>query len=126
VTILDQYGPIVRQEYDGAEEWAKPEILTWLTALPCLSSQEFRDECERWIYEAALVNRFRGNWDHVHVKATACYEDAERRNVLAGHAEDCRGPSIYTKAHAAVMRSHGYTPTPAGECVCGLASEVTA
>lgn len=34
-----------------------------------------------------------------------------------------QGPSLYSQAHAEVMRSHGYTPTADGECMCALRSK---
>lgn len=119
-SIVDQFGPIVRQEFDRADEWYQPGIVKWLGTLTELTDAELQAQSEYWIYESASVNRFRGNWDHIHVKATACFNEAERRLVQAGHGKDCHAPSIYSRAHAAVMRSQRHEPSPEGTCTCDL------
>lgn len=118
MTILDQFGPIVRQEFEAADERYRPEILEWLATLPEMSDQELQAEAEYRIHDSASVQRFRLNFDHVHVKATACYEESVRRLVAQGHDRFCSAPSIYGRAYNAVMRSHGYAARPEGECNC--------
>ncbi len=118
-------GGIAAGEYESAPEYAKAELSDWLRTVRDLSDEDLAAECRRWIYEGALVQRFRMNFDHIHCRATACYSESARRLTLAGHERHCHGPSIYSRAHASTMRDHGYQPSPEGTCVCeGVKSRV--
>ena len=112
------YGPVAAQEFEAARDTVKPGLLVWLASLRTMTDDEFRDACESAIYASASVARFRGNFEDDHCKATACFSESRRRLVLAGHSDDCRGPSVYSRAHASLMRSHGYQPTGDGVCEC--------
>ncbi|TYK45092.1 hypothetical protein [Actinomadura decatromicini] len=119
-SIIDIVGPVAAQEFDSAQDHYKPGLIAWARKLPELTDEQFLTQCTHAIYESALVSRFRGNWDHEHFKATACFYDAKRRHVAAGHSSDCRGGTLYAQGHAAAMRSAGYTPSPLSACTCGV------
>lgn len=125
MTILDQFGPIVRQEFEAADERYRLEILEWLATLAPMSDEELQAEAEYRIYDSASSQRFRGNWEHIHVKATACYDESVRRLLAQGHGRFCSAPSVYGRAYNAVMRSHGYAERPEGKCNCEQAKEKT-
>jgi hypothetical protein len=117
--LIDLLGVVGISEYKAAPEWSLPKLDAWIARLRDLSDGEFYDVAQSAIYESALCNRFRGNYEHVHCMATACYHESERRHQLAGHSKDCHGPTLYHRAHSDLMRDHGYTPSPDGVCVCG-------
>lgn len=110
-------GLVARREFDHAPTYAKAELWEWVQTLPALPDGALLGECRRWIHDDALVGRFRGNWEHIHFRCTAVFHESERRHREAGHCDHCSG-SIYSRAHAAVMRSHGYTPSSAATCTC--------
>jgi hypothetical protein len=116
--LVDRIGAVAAGEFDRVPEFAKPRLMAWIERLPTLSDRELFEECESAIFGSASVARFRGNFEEEHCQASACYHEAERRLVAAGHREGCGGPSVYSRAHARIMRSHGYTPTPDGTCEC--------
>jgi hypothetical protein len=111
-------GPVACREFDNADDHYKPGLIDWARSLPTLDDDEFANVAASAIYDSALANQFRGNWEHDHFKATACFTEGKRRYVAAGHDEDCRGETLYGLAHARVMREQGHTPSPAGECTC--------
>lgn len=116
--LTELIGPVGLDEYKAAADHARPKLDEWIGALRGLSDDDLFGECRRWIYEGALVQRFqRMNFEDVHCRGTACFFEARRRGVEAGHDRNCGG-SIYARAHAAVMRSQGYTPTSDGTCSC--------
>jgi hypothetical protein len=116
-----RYGPIAEQEYDRAGDAHKPTLAAWLDKLPTLSDADFSDEAASAIHGSALVNSFRGNWEHEHCKASAAHNEAQRRHKAAGHTEDCRGDTIYSRAFAQVWREQGHAPSayPPKPCDCG-------
>lgn len=118
-----EFGPIAAREFAAAPEWAKSELLEWMTGLRSMADADFLIETRSAIYDSANMGRFRGNFEHVHCKATVCYQESRRRLVRDRHDKDCRGPSIYSLAHAQLMRSHHYTPTPDGECHCKVGDD---
>ncbi|MEV4672801.1 hypothetical protein AB0K34_14185 [Actinomadura sp. NPDC049382] len=122
-SIVDIVGPVAIGEFDNAKDHYKPGLIEWASKLPTLSDQAFLTECTRAIYESALVSRFRGNWEHEHFKASACYTDAKRRHAAAGHSPECNASTLYGRAHALAMRSAGHTPRPLTGCTCGRESE---
>lgn len=107
-------------EFDSSPDWAKPDLLEWFGKVRAMSDWELSCETQGCIYDSALANKFRGNWNHTHMKATVCYDESQRRLREAGHEKGCHGPTLYSEAHARVMRDHGYTPTADGECHCGV------
>jgi len=118
IDLVSLVGPVAATEFEASEDCYKPGLLEWAGKLRDLDDAEFEAETSSAIYDSALVNSFRGNWNHEHFKATACFHEAQRRHVAAGHSEDCRGETIYGRAHSRLMRDHGYTPAAAGECRC--------
>lgn len=104
---------------DASPEWAREKTEAWLRRLPELSDAELTDVSMSAIHESAFWISRNGNHEHEHAKASACYHESERRKVAAGHAPECRPRTIYSLAHARVMRESGYTPSPIGKCSCG-------
>jgi hypothetical protein len=121
--LVAAIGPVAAREFEGAKIYEKPKLLAWIERLPSQTDDEFAEECSHAIYGSALAMRFRGNWEADHCRASACFHESRRRLVRDGHAEDCRGPSIYSRAHSALMRGHGYAPTADGECRCDLGGD---
>jgi hypothetical protein len=115
-------GPVAVREFDNADDHYKPGLIDWARNLVGLTDDEFADVAARAIYNSALVGSFRGNWEHDHFKATACFTEANRRHVAAGHAEDCRGDTLYGMAYARVLRENGHTPSEPGVCTCRQSS----
>lgn len=121
--IADIVGPVAVSEFDNAKDHYKPGLIDWARKLQTLNDEQFLTEATRAIYESALVGRFRGNWEHEHFKATACYYAAKRRHAAAGHSSDCNASTLYGQAHARAMREAGHTPPPLIGCTCGRAPE---
>lgn len=115
-------GLVAAGEYDAAKDVYKPRLLEWARSLAAMDDGEFARETRSAIYESALCSRFGSGWDHEHFKASACYHESERRHHAAGHSEDCRGETIYSRAHSRLMREHGHTPTEPGQCRCDVRS----
>lgn len=115
------FGPIAEREFDSAKDCHKPDLTKWLDALSDLSDDEFFWQAASAIHGSALVNSFRGNWDHEHCKASAAHSESERRHRAAGHSEDCTGDTIYSRAFAQVWREQGHSPSayPPRPCDCG-------
>lgn len=117
--IADLVGPVAAQEFDNANDHYKPGLLDWARKLQQLSDEDFYKECVRSIYDSALGARFRGNWEHEHFKASACYHESERRHhEVNGHAKDCHGDTLYSRAHRQLMREHQYETRPPTDCTC--------
>lgn len=112
-------GPVAAGEFDNAADHYKPALIEWAQNLPALNDDEFLRTTRTAIYNSALANSFRGNWNHDHFKATVCYKEAERRHTTAGHNADCRGDTLYSQAHSRVMRDAGHQPSPTSPCTCG-------
>lgn len=115
-----KFGPVAEREFEGAADYEKQRLTEWLEKLLTLDDDEFFREAQSAIYHSAQVASWRGNWEAEHCRGTAVYADAKRRHREAGHAEDCRGETLYGKAHSKLMREHRYTPTASGECHCEL------
>lgn len=116
--LRDVIGAVGESEFHQALESTKPGLLELFGTLRDMPDDEFLRECEYRIWDSVNCNRFRGNYWAEHCRATACAHESRRRHRAAGHDEDCHGPTIYSRAHARLMRDHGYTPTPDGECHC--------
>jgi hypothetical protein len=116
-----RYGPIAEREFNGAKDAHRPALTAWLDRLPELSDEDFLGEAASAIHGSALVNNWRGNWEHEHCKATAAYAEAKRRHQAAGHTDECTGDTIYSRAFARVWRSqgHGADAYPPRACDCG-------
>lgn len=115
-----RYGPVAVGEYNGAAEVHRPALAAWLDALPTLSDEDFLDAATSAIHDSALVQRFRGNWEHEHCKASAAYAEAVERHRAAGHTEHCTGDTLYSRAFARAWRSAGHDPNayPPRRCDC--------
>lgn len=116
--LVELAGPVGAREFNSSYESCKPKLWEWLNNLDALIDDELHRETQYRIYESASCGRFTGNFEDVHCYATACFTEANRRHRAVGHAEDCHGPTIYSRAHARVMRDHGYEPSLSGTCNC--------
>jgi hypothetical protein len=116
-------GQVAMGEYEAAPDWDKPKIEEWAAGLSALSDKDFVLECSSKIYDSALLQRFRGNHEGTHCRATACYTEAERRHREAGHAEDCRGSSLYSEGHNLALRTAGHATSEPYPCTCGKGDE---
>lgn len=116
--LLALTGIVAYREFESAPEWSKEELRAKLIALTTLTDEEFIEAAERAIYESALMSRFRGNWNHDHCYATACYHQSELRKVAVGHAEDCRAPTLYSLAYDNVTSRHGMGVRDHSPCAC--------
>lgn len=121
--FADLVGPVAIREFEAAANHYKPGLIEWTHNLSTLEDDEFLAVAGSAIYGSALINSFRGNWEHEHFKATVCYVEAKRRHVAAGHAKDCRAETLYGRAHARVMRESGYQPRPPADCTCNAPEE---
>lgn len=117
--LLKLIGPHGLKEYTAATEPHKAEVIKFATAMWELDDIRFVDACARSILESARLNSMKGNWEGVHAIASACYTEAKRRQVAAGHDERCRGDNLYTKGFNRAYRSQGYTPSSPSACDCG-------
>lgn len=115
------FGPTAEREFANADDAHKATLTQWLALLPVLDDYDFFHKAASAIHDSALVNGFRGNWDHEHCKASAAYSEAQRRHREAGHSEDCAGDTIYSRAFAQVWRGQGHDPAayPPRPCDCG-------
>ncbi len=115
-----RYGPVAEGEFEGAADAHRPALTAWLEALPSLSDEDFLDVATSAIYDSALVQRFRGNWEHDHCKASAAYAEAQQRHRAAGHTEHCTGDTLYSRAFLRAWRSAGNDPNayPPRTCDC--------
>lgn len=118
--LVEIVGAVAMREFEASPDWAREKTEAWLRRLPELSDDELLGVSMSAIYESAFWISRNGNHEHEHAKCSACYHEAERRKVAAGHSESCRARTIYSVAHARTMRESGYTPGPLGACTCGL------
>ncbi len=121
--VVDLLGPVGVSEFNAAPAWSKPDLITWVQKLHDQDDQEFFWTAASAIHGSALVNSFRGNFNHEHCKGTAAYREAKRRHLSAGHTDDCYGDTIYGRAFAQVWREQGHDPAayPPKPCTCGVA-----
>ncbi len=116
------FGPVAEREFDNAPDHAKPKLAQWLDSLASLSDEDFTAEAASAIHGSALVNRWRGNWDHEHCKASAAHGESERRWKAAGHSEDCTGSTLYEVGFRRAWLSQGHSPDAyqIRPCDCGV------
>lgn len=69
--IEETAGETARREFEDSPEWAQEKLALWIVGLPGLSDVELQDEAGMAIHTSALVQSFRGNWEHEHCKASA-------------------------------------------------------
>lgn len=117
--LADAIGPTAMREYNAAADWDKPKIRTWIVRLRAMSDHEFVGECGSTILSSAIMQRFRGNHEGVHARASACHTEAERRHTAAGHDPDCHGDNLYDRGYRNAMRSQGHSTRPPAKCTCG-------
>lgn len=110
-------GQVAVTEFRAARECYHDELLTFARTLPILDDIRLQSITESAIFSSALMSGFRGNHNHVHFKATACFHECQRRHRVGGHRDDC-AHDIYTRAHDAVMMSQGYEVRTHEPCTC--------
>jgi hypothetical protein len=115
------FGPVAESEFEHAADCHKEELTNWLAKLPTESDEDFFWAAASAIASSALAEGFRGNWEHEHCKVTAAYNESKRRHLAAGHADDCTGDTIYSRAFAQAWREQGHSPSayPPRACDCG-------
>lgn len=116
--LIEKIGAVAAREFEAAPEWAKADLLSWVDSLPGLTDEQFQMECQTAIYNSALAQRFRGNWEHDHCRASACYHESERRKAAAGHVQRCGADGVYGSAYRRVLAEQGYRPPEIGTCDC--------
>lgn len=115
-------GSVAAIEFRNAKEWHRAEMTDYARTLPTLTDYDLFDRTESAIFGSALAMRFaRGNWEHEHFKASACFYESTRRSKLAGHRDNCTD-TIYSHAYDAVMRSFGLAPYASSPCTCETGS----
>lgn len=121
------YGPTARREFEGARESEQPGLWTWaFETLPGMFDSVFVTVASRAIYDSANMGRFRGNFEDVHFKATACYRESERRQRLAHPDEDCRATSLYERAYNITVRDAGHSHMAAEVRPCTCSTDTQA
>jgi len=68
-----------------------------------------------------LMQRFRGNYQHIHFRASACFFECLRRGSAEHPSESCPARSNrYQKAYNGVALDQGYgsMTEPLGSCTC--------
>ncbi len=116
--LAEILGQTAMREYEQAPDWDKTKIREWAAELVLMSDEDFEDECASKIYDSALMQRFKGNHEGTHCRASACYEESVRRFKFS-HDEECRGDSLYKKGFNRAYRTGGHTPDEPRACTCG-------
>lgn len=117
--LLKLIGPRGLKEYTAATPENRPRVVKFATTMSELNDIQFVDACERSILESAQVNSVKGNWEDIHAIASACYTEAKRRYLAAGHDEKCQGDNLYQKGYIRAYRSQGHKPPERRACECG-------
>ncbi len=119
-----RFGPVGEQEFEQAADGHKESLTRWLDALPGLSDDEFIGVAASAIHGSALTNSWRGNWAHEDCRASAAHNEAKRRHLTAGHAEDCTGSNLYDRAFRQVWLSQGHSADAyqPRACDCGASA----
>lgn len=116
--LLELTGIVGYREFENAPEYAKEGLREKLVALTEMSDEDFVTAARGAIYGSASVSRFRGNWEADHCYATACYHQSELRKIAAGHLEDCRAQTLYSRAYDEVTSQHGMEVRDYPPCEC--------
>lgn len=111
-------GRVAWNEYSVAPDYAQKEVREFAEKIRGFSDEEFTDQAASMIRESALMQGFRGNWEGVHSMASACYHEAFRRHIAAGHSSECRGSTLYSEAFNRAVKSQGCAVQPLHPCDC--------
>jgi hypothetical protein len=118
IEAIATLGPVCVREYDNALPRYRPDLVNYASALSKMTDQELMVAAEDAIYTSALVSRFKGNWEHDHFKASACYSESERRAAASGR-QGCVRHSIYDRAYRRAFESGtGQKPGQMPGCTC--------
>lgn len=118
IEVIARLGVVCVREFDHALPRYQPDMVSYAASLPAMTDQELMVAAEDAIYTSALVTRFKGNWEHDHFKASACYSESERRAHAAGH-DGCARHSIYDRAYRRAFETGtGQRPGPVPACTC--------
>lgn len=125
--LIDLVGTVAAREYENARETYRPELLAYAERLATLDDREFVSVAASAIHGSALVNSWRGNWEHEHFKASACYFESERRTQVR-HAEGCTVSTLYERAYNQTVRSQGHHAMASDHrpCTCAASSSTPA
>lgn len=112
-------GHVAAREFGSAKEVYRERLREWAVALHDLSDADFLGEAASAIHGSALVNSWRGNWEHEHFKASACHHESNRRKTVE-HADDCEASTLYERAWNSTVRSqgHGHLAHDLRPCTC--------
>jgi hypothetical protein len=106
--------------YRRASEHDKAKIRSWLPGLQAMSDKDFVVEAASRILDSAIMNGYRGNASGIHAMADICQDEAARRHQAAGHAADCRGSDLYSRAYNLARTNQGHKATFLAPCTCGF------
>lgn len=108
--LVATVGPTAAREFDQSTENCKADLWVWLTeTLPTLPDTQFVAAASYAIHDSANVGRFRGNFEAVHCKASACYGESQRRHTVSHPDEDCNASSLYDRAYNMTVRDAGHS-----------------
>lgn len=116
--LLALTGRVGYHEFENSPDWSKEKLRARLVELTQLTDDEFIRVAKWAIYDSAHMSRFRGNHENTHCLATACYYQSELRKTAAGHVEDCRAETLYSRAYDIVISQHGMEPREHPACEC--------
>lgn len=106
--LVELAGPVAAREFEQIPQDAlKAETWRKIKAIAPMEDEVFLEQAESAIVAEAVLQNFRGNHASTYALTSAFYNDSVRRAKLAGHAEVCPA-SLYSRAHARVMRDHGH------------------
>lgn len=94
----------------GLDPGSLTEVARFALTLADLTDDELFDASYRWILNSAIMNGSRRPVPD-HAMCDLCCAEADRRNPSTPQNEDgtiARTPSIYTRAHDAVMADQGH------------------
>lgn len=109
-------GRVALMEWRNAPTWDRGKIVTWAAGLHDLPDKDFRAECASRILDSAIMQGFKGNYEGIHARATACHTESERRHEAVRHNPACRAQSLYELGYNDALRSQGHAWEPSPPC----------
>ena len=107
---LPIWNGVVKNSCFGLTDSMLADVARYALALGTMTDDELFVECQSAIYGSALMANYRRPTD-VHAKCDLCFAEASRRDPRDETQDPVHpGAGIYSRAHAAVMRSQGYEP----------------
>lgn len=120
--LKDFLGPVAWEKYGRISELEKGRVQKWCAEVAAMSDAELvRATASQVTGEAVLSSRgVYSTYDDI--LTTVCYQESGRRHVKAGHTEECRGDTLYSKGHSRAVREAGFTASDPYPCDCGAVS----